>query len=115
LNWPSLYPRIPGQDADASDQFRLDHGLVSRTMLLMERETLTREEAEEKLAQIADDLARERELFAEAQPPAVGAISSRSEEEEAMAGVATEADMQALAGNGRAPAGAAAEGGETEG
>ena len=58
LHWPSLYPRIPGQDADQADQFRLDHGLVSRTMLLMEREDLTREEAEEKLKIIAADLAR---------------------------------------------------------
>jgi hypothetical protein len=101
LHWPSLYPRIPGQDADQADQFRLDHGLVSRTMLLMERESLTREESEEKLEVIAADLARERELFAEATPPAVGQITSRSEEE-----AQAEAEAEALAGaNGRAPAG----------
>ena len=65
LKWPSLYPRIPGQDQDQADEFRLEHRLVSRTMLLMEREDLSREEAEERLEEIAEDLKRERELFAE--------------------------------------------------
>lgn len=83
LHWPSLYPRIPGQDADTVDQFRLDHGLVSRTMLLMEREQLTREEAEGRLEEIAEDLARERELFAEAFPPAVSQLTSQDEKDEA--------------------------------
>ena len=98
LHWPSLYPRIPGQDADQVDQFRLDHGLVSRTMLLMERENLTREEAEEKLEIVAADLARERDLFSEALPPAVGRITSQEEKE-----TAAEARAEALAGaNGKA-------------
>ena len=65
LKWPNMYPRIPGQDQDTSDQFRLDNKLVSRTMLLMEREQLTREEAEAKLQQIADDLESEEKLFGE--------------------------------------------------
>ena len=83
LHWPSLYPRIPGTDADQADQFRLDHGLVSRTMLLMERENLSREEAEERLEQIAEDLTRERELFSEALPPAVGQITSQDAKDQA--------------------------------
>lgn len=63
LKWPNLYPRIPGQEQDQADDFRLEKKLVSRTMLLMEREGLTREEAETRLEEIAEDLARERELF----------------------------------------------------
>jgi hypothetical protein len=68
LRWPSMWPDIPGDDRDRSDQWSLDNGLTSRTMLLMRREHLTREEAEAKLEEIAEDLERERALFAE-EPP----------------------------------------------
>lgn len=68
LKWPNMYPRIPGEDTDKADQFRLDTRLVSKTILLMEREHLTREEAEERLDEIAEDLKREKELFADVEP-----------------------------------------------
>lgn len=68
LKWPNMYPRIPGEDQDRADEFRLEKRLVSKTMLLMERECLTREEAEERLEEIAEDLNREKELFADIEP-----------------------------------------------
>lgn len=68
LRWPDMYPRIPGQETDQSDQWRLDNRLTSRTMLLMQRESLTREEAEAKLEEIAEDLKNEAELFGDLAP-----------------------------------------------
>ena len=68
LKWPNMYPRIPGEDTDRADDFRLEKKLTSKTMLLMERECLTREEAEERLDEIAKDLKREQELFSEVEP-----------------------------------------------
>lgn len=68
LRWANMYPRIPGQTQDQADQFRLDNRLASRTTLLMEREQLTREEAEARLEEIAEDLIREQELFQKAEP-----------------------------------------------
>lgn len=92
LKWPNMYPRIPGQEQDQSDKFRLDERLVSKTMLMMERENLTREEAEVKLEEIAEDLEREQDLFSSVEPDlgnALGAVEAhrfqsngRSEEEE---------------------------------
>jgi hypothetical protein len=70
LHWPDLYPRVPGTEADQGDQWLLDNGLTSRTRLAMERYHLTEEEAEEYVARIAEDLRRERELFADASPEA---------------------------------------------
>lgn len=69
LRWPALWPKIPGTEADQSDQWLLDNGLVSRTQLVMERHSLTEEEAEAYLEQVAKHLKRERELMAEAMPP----------------------------------------------
>jgi hypothetical protein len=68
LRWADMYPRIPGQTTDLADQWRLDNRMASRTTLLMEREQLTREEAESKLEEIAEDLIREQELFQAAEP-----------------------------------------------
>jgi hypothetical protein len=68
LRWPSMWPDIPGDDRDRGDQWLLDNGMSSRTMLLMRRDRLTRQEAEAKLEEIAEDLERERELFAEHPP-----------------------------------------------
>jgi hypothetical protein len=68
LRWPDMWPDIPGDDRDKSDQWRLDNGLTSRTKLMMQREKLTREEAEAELEEVAEDLKRERELFGEAEP-----------------------------------------------
>jgi hypothetical protein len=63
LRWPDMFPDMPGPERDLSDQWLLDNKLTSRTMILMRREGLTREEAEEKLEEIAEDLAKEQQLF----------------------------------------------------
>lgn len=74
LKWPNMYPRIPGEDTDRADQFRLDTRLASKTILLMERECLTREEAEDRLEEVAEDLKREQELFADVEPEVAKAV-----------------------------------------
>jgi hypothetical protein len=71
LRWPSMYPKLPGEETDRSDQFRLDNKFRSRTQLLMERENLTREEAIQQLEETAEDLKREQELFGDLTPPAL--------------------------------------------
>ncbi len=68
LKWPDMFPRIPGQEQDAEDLFELEQRLTSKTMLLMQRKGLTREEAEEMLKEVAEDLKREKELFSEIEP-----------------------------------------------
>jgi hypothetical protein len=72
LKWPSMKPKLSGPEADQSDTWKLENGLKSRTQILMEREDLTREEAEAHLVQVAKDLKREEELLApvSAQKPA---------------------------------------------
>src|SRR6185503_13196347 len=42
LRWPDMYPDLPGEDRDRSDQWRLDNRLGSKTSILMRREKLTR-------------------------------------------------------------------------
>jgi hypothetical protein len=74
LKWPDMYPRIPGQEQDAEDLFELEQRLTSKTMLLMQRKSLTREEAEEMLEEIAEDLKREKELFSEIEPELTQAL-----------------------------------------
>lgn len=74
LKWPNMYPRIPGEDQDRADQFELDTKLISKTMLLMQRECMTREEAEEMLEEVAEDLKREQELFSEIEPEITQAV-----------------------------------------
>lgn len=101
LKWPNLYPRIPGQDQDQADDFRLEKKLVSRTMLLMEREGLTREEAEERLEEIAEDLARERELFGDemtAEAEDAYAVGPRYSENGQDGAEVDEADMETKQG-----------------
>jgi hypothetical protein len=68
LDWPDLYPRMPGPDTDASDQWELDNGLESRVSILMRRKKWKREEAEAHLEQVAADLKRERAMFGEPDP-----------------------------------------------
>jgi Phage portal protein, SPP1 Gp6-like len=79
LKWPNMYPRIPGEDQDRADEFELEKKLISKTMLLMERKNLTREEAEEMLEEIAEDLKNEQKLFSDVEPDlgtALGAIGA---------------------------------------
>ncbi len=85
LRWPDMWPDIPGDDRDKSDQWRLDNGLTSRTKLLMQREQLTRDEAEAELEEVAEDLERERKLFGEAEaaaPPAPGKPKPTDDEDD---------------------------------
>lgn len=65
LRWADLWPSLPGGDRDRADQWLLDHALGSRTQVLMRRDKLTREEAEARLKEIAEDRERERALFGE--------------------------------------------------
>jgi hypothetical protein len=81
LRWPDMWPDIPGESRDKSDQWLLDNGLTSRTKVLMERDNLTREEAVAELEEIAEDLERERELFGEPEPPAPGQPPAAGEED----------------------------------
>ena len=85
LKWPNMYPRIPGEDSDRADDFRLEKRLASKTILLMERECLTREEAEERLEEIAEDLKREQELFSEVEPEITQAVGGLGAHELQMA------------------------------
>jgi hypothetical protein len=64
LRWPCMRPKLTGAEAIASDQASLDDHTKSRTMIVMERESMTREEAEDYLDQVAEDLIREQKLFA---------------------------------------------------
>lgn len=68
LGWPDMFPDLPGPERDQSDQWLLDNGMRSRTQILMRRQRLTREEAEAALEETAEDLKREKELFAEVTP-----------------------------------------------
>ena len=63
LLWPSLYAEMPGVEQDQADQWELDNRLTSRTLVLMRRSRLTREEAEAHLEEVAKDLEREQTLF----------------------------------------------------
>ena len=63
LNWPEMYPDLPGPERDQADQWLLENNLASRTQILMRRERLTHDEAEARLEQIAEDQARENEIF----------------------------------------------------
>ncbi len=65
LRWPKMYPEMPGADQDLSDGWLLDNKLASKTVLLMRREKMTREEAQDYLEEVAEDLKREQELFAD--------------------------------------------------
>lgn len=68
LNWPDMFPDLPGPERDQSDQWLLDNKMRSRTQILMRRERLTRKEATAQLKETAEDLKREQELFAELTP-----------------------------------------------
>ena len=85
LRWPSLYPRIPGPELDVSDTFRLNNRQTSPTLLLMERDNLTREEAEEKEEEIAKDWQRWAKLFPDVEPenPAPGQNAEKQEADKA--------------------------------
>lgn len=58
-----MWPNLPGPERDQADQWRMAAGLASRIDVLMEREGLSREEAEAKLRQVAADRKLEQELL----------------------------------------------------
>jgi len=68
LRWPNMYPRLPGEETDRGDQFKLDNQFRSRTQLLMEREGMTREEAVAYREETAQDLKDEEALFGSTEP-----------------------------------------------
>ena len=63
IKWPRMYARVPGAEANADDQFLLDSGLSSRTVVVMDRYQMSRPEAREYLEEIAEDLQYEETLF----------------------------------------------------
>jgi len=65
LRWPKMYPRIPGQEQDVADQWELDTRQTSPTLLMMDRNGYTREEAEAREQEIAADWKRWHTLFGE--------------------------------------------------
>lgn len=70
LRWPSMKPKLTGEAANSEDEFRLANRMKSRTQILIERDDMTREEAEAYLEQTAKDLGREAELVPEPEPEA---------------------------------------------
>jgi hypothetical protein len=68
LRWPSMKPKLQGAEANAEDAFRLQNKMKSRTQILIERDDMTREEAEAYLKQTAEDLEREKKLLPESDP-----------------------------------------------
>jgi hypothetical protein len=68
LRWPDMYPDLPGPDRDNADQWLLDNGMTSRTQILMRREHLSREEAEARIVETAEDLKTENEVLSAAAP-----------------------------------------------
>ena len=82
LRWPCMYPDTPGPERNDEDEWLLDHGLTSRLQILMRREKLNAEEAEERLKAIADELKRERDIFGELVPPDPGKAKPDPEKEE---------------------------------
>jgi hypothetical protein len=77
LRWPPLYVMLPGAERDASDEWRVAMGLASKIGLLMEREDLSREQAIERLRQIAADNAELEQLGLDPLPP--GAVPAQPE------------------------------------
>lgn len=76
LRWPCMRPRLVTAEEDASNTVALEQKTKSRTQIVMERENLTREEAEAYLEQVAQDLEREQALFS-ALAPAVPVADPR--------------------------------------
>ena len=103
LRWPSMYPRIPGQERDLSDSWELDNGFTSITAKLMERESLTREEAEAKLEEIAKDRKREHQLFGDLLPAQADANKVAEEEAKKVAEEDAAADAKDKPEDGETP------------
>jgi hypothetical protein len=82
LHWPSMYPKLPGEERDRADQWNLDNHLRSKTQILMERENLTHEEATQFLEETVEDLKREQQLFADLVPTALKMQGDDEEETE---------------------------------
>jgi hypothetical protein len=55
LGWAEPTIPVPGPDRDDADKSALEMGLTSRVMVIMDRFGLTREQALERIKQIADD------------------------------------------------------------
>lgn len=79
IRWPDMYPRMPGPETDQADQWLLDNGLASRTTVLMRRTSMTREEAEAHLEEIAEDLRRERQIYSDVMPVPMSGTETREQ------------------------------------
>jgi hypothetical protein len=55
LEWAPLYVQLPGPERDRADTFDLSMGWTSKIRLMMERDSLTREQAIRRLAQVQQD------------------------------------------------------------
>lgn len=72
LRWPEMGVELPGEQRNQEDGWKLDRGLMSRVDWLRKREGLTRDEARQRLIEIAEDQAFEQQLLATAAPAAGG-------------------------------------------
>jgi hypothetical protein len=83
LRWPSMKPKLSGEAANAEDDFRLANRMKSRTQILMERDDMTRAEAEAYLEQTAKDLEREEQLIPAPEPPVFRPVNGQPADEQA--------------------------------
>jgi hypothetical protein len=85
VRWPNLMPRVPTAGDETAEVADLTNGLISRTMIVMDRNDLSREDAEAYLEEVAEDLAREAALLgtnvAPAAPGAGGAAPAEGEKQ----------------------------------
>lgn len=66
--WPTFYPRIPGNDANLDDEYKLNANQMSLVDVVARDNELTEEEARAKLEKIADDKEFVESLFGPAVP-----------------------------------------------
>lgn len=71
IHWPQLYVQLPGPERDQADDWRLDHGLVSKIGILMERGDYSEDEAFEVLLKVQQQNDRLKAAGIEPGPPPV--------------------------------------------
>lgn len=82
LRWGEMSEELPGPTRDQSDQSQYNNYTMSRTLWVMKRKNMTREEAEAYIVEVADDLQREQELFGPIQQAAMGGLGAAPTDEE---------------------------------
>ena len=72
LAWPNLYTPLPGPDRNNDFEWQLEHGLTDKVEILMQRESITEDQAFERLAKIAE---RNKKLEAMGLDPSAPSIA----------------------------------------